>query len=138
MFILNKHKTNNSFIIRKHLKAPIMTLGQKLNSLNKEVQEYKIISDVSSGIDILSGKLYDILALINIDEEGKYYFRKYIEKYSISVINECIELCEEYAAAESFPGSKLIKIKERVGSAINLFKEACEWYNIVFLNKEFD
>ena len=114
-----------------------MTLGQKLDALNKEVRDYKIINASSQDIYGLSEKLYELLDIMDIDEAGKYYFRKYIEVYSMREVNDCIELCEESArVGESLPYKKFIKIKEKVEVAISLFKEVCEWYSSSILAKE--
>src|ERR1700728_3725008 len=114
-----------------------MTLGQKLDSLNEEVQNYKIMSARFEEVYRLSEKLHEILDLMNIDDADKYYFRKYIEAYSIDEINACIVWCEESARTkENIPYKKFMKIKEKVKLAITLFKEVCEWYNLSILAKE--
>jgi hypothetical protein len=113
-----------------------MTLAQKLDELEKEIQDFKIIGYNNRDIPVIPQKLQTIIELMNFGYVTNYEFKLYKKTLPIKYIKNCLKQCEVNYRTDRQRSINLVKIKQRVKAAIHWFKEGCQWDGINILTQE--
>jgi hypothetical protein len=115
---------------------PTTSIEIKLDTLLKQVKEFKVKNNSLEGISELSPLLHKMIKVMNVEMIENEETKKFIENYSISFIRTCIEWSEAVYPSLFAENKKLIRLKRRVKYALTVFKTACQEYDCNFLSIE--
>jgi hypothetical protein len=117
-----------------------MTLREKLDTLNKDIQDCVVVDDNIIIYHPLPGKIKKLSEYLNPDSVEKMEFTSWVNATTKPNLAKSIELCNEAIPKNTrnhrYKDQAVNNIKRFVDDAVWWFKKGCKDTNITILDKE--